>query len=438
MWKLKGPGKFDYLLFICVIASCVIGMLVIFSTSSVASSMFIYKQFVAFLLGLAGILLLSYIDYRHLRKYAPLIYGFCIGLLVLVLLVGKVTRGSRSWFSLGYFSFQPSEFISLALILILARYIEAQQKWEPKQLFICLLYTLIPVGLILLQPDFGSSLVFIPIFLGMVYLGGMRLGYIISLILAGCIAVFISLFLTFAQLNYAVSGFSKLGFVITNIFSNMKQAFSFLLLFYVLLVLFYFLIRKINRYFSFRNVWYIFLTTVLGVFASFGIQHFLKDYQRQRLIAFLNPDFDPLGMGYNIIQSRIAIGSGRFLGKGIMSGTQSKLGFLPEQHTDFIFAVIGEELGFIGAGLLLFLLCIILYRGILISNQSRDTFGNLVSAGIVCMIAFHAILNIGMVIGIMPVVGVPLPFVSYGGSSLLAHMLGIGILLGVYYRRFMY
>ena len=163
--------------------------------------------------------------------------------------------------------------------------------------------------------------------------------------------------------------------------------------------------------------------------------YFLKDYQKERLMVFLDPNVDPLGSGYHIIQSKIAIGSGMFLGKGIFNGTQSQLNFLPENHTDFIFAVVGEEVGFIGALIILLLYFIILYRGIRIARAARDNFGMLIAAGITSMLVFHILVNIGMTIGIMPVTGIPLPLMSYGISSLTMNLFSIGLLLNIYMRR---
>lgn len=163
--------------------------------------------------------------------------------------------------------------------------------------------------------------------------------------------------------------------------------------------------------------------------------HFLKDYQKKRLTVFLDPNVDPLGSGYHIIQSKIAIGSGMLWGKGLFGGTQSQLNFLPENHTDFIFAVIGEEFGFVGAVVILALYFIIIYRGIKIAASARDMFGTLLAAGITSMLAFHVLVNVGMTAGIMPVTGIPLPMMSYGVSSLTTNMMSMGILLNIYMRR---
>ncbi len=165
---------------------------------------------------------------------------------------------------------------------------------------------------------------------------------------------------------------------------------------------------------------------------------FLKGYQKQRILTFLNPDLDPLGAGYHVIQSKIAIGSGMVIGKGYMKGTQNALSFLPEQHTDFIFSVLAEERGFLGASLLLFLFLMLILWGLKIAFRSKDPFGAMLAYGLTALLFFHVVVNIGMVMGLMPVVGVPLPLISYGGSSLLTTMLAIGLLMNVSMRRFMF
>ena len=174
---------------------------------------------------------------------------------------------------------------------------------------------------------------------------------------------------------------------------------------------------------------------IAGLAALPVFWYFLKDYQKERLMVFLDPNADPLGSGYHIIQSKIAIGSGMFFGKGIFSGTQSQLNFLPENHTDFIFAVVGEETGFIGALIVLLLYFIILYRGIRIASAAKDNFGMLLATGITSMFVFHILVNIGMTMGIMPVTGIPLPLMSYGISSLVMNLFSIGLLLNIYMRR---
>ncbi|MBN1823773.1 MAG: rod shape-determining protein RodA, partial [Endomicrobiales bacterium] len=178
------------------------------------------------------------------------------------------------------------------------------------------------------------------------------------------------------------------------------------------------------------------LIIVFGSVSSFVVQKSLKEYQRKRLIVFLNPEIDPLGSGYNIIQSKIAIGSGLFLGKGLFQGTQTQLGFLPEQHTDFVFAVIGEETGYVFSQLILLFYFIIVWRSMVVARESRDRYGSLVATGIATMFAFYAVINIGMVMGLMPATGLPLPFLSYGGSSMVSSFWALGILFSIHMRRF--
>jgi rod shape determining protein RodA len=165
------------------------------------------------------------------------------------------------------------------------------------------------------------------------------------------------------------------------------------------------------------------------------VDNLLKDYQRKRLFSFLAPKIDPLGAGYNIIQSKISIGSGRIFGKGLFQGTQGKLGFLPAKHSDFIFSIIGEEMGFCGSLLILILFFALIYRALVIAHNARDKFGALISIGIASLLGINAVLNISMSIGLFPVIGIPLPFVSYGGSALVANFIMIGILQSIYIRR---
>jgi len=176
----------------------------------------------------------------------------------------------------------------------------------------------------------------------------------------------------------------------------------------------------------------------LGLFFSIFIQKYLKLYQKRRILVFLNPDLDPHGSGYNVIQSKIAVGAGQFLGKGYLKGSQTQLGFLPEKSSDFIFSVFAEEWGFVGAVILLALLAVIILRGIQISFESKDKFGALLGSGIVTILFFHVLINLGMVLGIMPVTGLPLTFVSYGGSNLLMSMIAVGILINIRMRKFVY
>lgn len=194
---------------------------------------------------------------------------------------------------------------------------------------------------------------------------------------------------------------------------------------------------------GFSGIWLMIISGALGgtmitwiaIHLRFGLWIPLKEYQLMRLLIFLNPGMDPFGYGYHLIQSKIAIGSGGILGKGLYSGTQNRLNFLPEQHTDFIYSVVGEELGFIGAAILIFLYFLLIRKGLQVAAKAKDSFGVLMAIGITAMLGFHIIVNIGMTMGILPITGIPLPFVSYGGSSLTTNLLAIGLLMNVYMRR---
>ncbi len=297
-------------------------------------------------------------DYQQLGRLAKGLYFINLALLVAVMLVGHSALGAQRWIQIGPISLQPSEFSKLIMIISLAKILEERkdklQTWS--DLVPVFAYVGVPFLLVMKQPDLGTSLVFLAILFGMLYVAGIGQKLLMSIFGAGIVAMPI--------------------------------------------------------------FW-----------------HFLKDYQKKRLTVFIDPGADPLGSGYHIIQSKIAIGSGMLTGKGLFEGTQSQLKFLPENHTDFIFAVIGEELGFIGCVFVLAVFFVLIYRGLQIALSARDDFGCLLAAGIVSMWAFHVLVNVGMTAGIMPVTGIPLPFISYGVSSLTTNMLSVALLLNIYVRR---
>jgi rod shape determining protein RodA len=315
---------------------------------------FVKRQSLWALLGFIFLTIIIFVDYHNLERYSKVIYFGAIILLIMVIFAGRSTYGARRWLAIGPFDFQPSEFAKIALIVFLADFL-SKNKTKLDNFFYYLLpfaYTGLLILLVFMQPDLGTSLVYLAIIIIMLFVAGVKIKFLIFTFLA------------------ALS--------------------------------------------SIPVLW-----------------TFLKDYQKNRLILFLNPNLDPLGGGYNVIQSRIAIGSGGFLGNGIFSGLQSQLNFLPAQHTDFIFSVVGEELGFVGTILLLGLYTIILWRGIKIALEARDLSGSLLAAGAVSFLFFHIVVNIGMAMGMLPATGLPLPFLSYGGSFMISNLIVIGILLNV-------
>jgi rod shape determining protein RodA len=294
----------------------------------------------------------------------------------------------------------------------------------------------IHVVLLLMQPDFSSSLVYFPILLGMLYAAGAQGLHLLGYMLFGAFLFGIPLLHTFLKVQpKLLEASTALNFLCKSLEGGMPT-FIILMIICALVLLWWWLMRQLRFFIPLFFPLILIGIILAGSLGSSFVQHGLKEYQRKRLIVFLNPSIDPLGSGYNIMQSQVAIGSGKLFGKGYMSGTQSRLGFLPERHTDFIYSVIGEELGFMLSLLIILIYFMFIWRAFAISLQSRDRYGSLVAIGIACMFGFYAITNIGMVMGIMPVTGLPLPFLSYGGSSMVGSMIAVGILLSIHIRRF--
>lgn len=353
--------QFDWFLFVAVVLLVVVGMATILSTTwgNADSMKILDKQIIAALLGVSFVFILSIFNYQILANYAYIIYGVSLVLLVGVLIFGSVIRGTQGWFNLGFFQFQPAEFAKIALLIVLAKYFSSisGKPSRIQHIIVSGALTLIPIALIILQPDLGSALILGFLWILMLLTSGIKKEYVIGLVVIGSLTVFL--------------------------------AWNFV----------------------------------------------LAPYQKGRIMSFLNPMSDPLGAGYHMIQSKIAIGSGQIFGRGLGHGTQSQLNFLPDQHTDFIFAVVAEELGFIGALLLVFLLAFLFYRIIRIAKKSRNEFGLMLALGSCFLFLSQMVINIGMNIGMLPVAGVPLPFVSYGGSALLASLIIIGVLESVITRQ---
>ncbi|MFH1878772.1 MAG: rod shape-determining protein RodA [Candidatus Omnitrophota bacterium] len=356
----KWRGKMDKVLLAAVILIAILGIMFIYSatwdtdTTPGGLNPRVVKQSVWVGAGLVIMFIIANIDYRRIIDYAYIVYGLNLILLLFILIFAGERFGARRWIDFGPVSLQPSEFIKINVILVLAAFLGERREKIGTLSNYCLALLLISPAflLIFLQPDLGTALVLVPILFSMVYISGERVRYILS-----------SIFLGLAGLPV---------------------------------------------------LWSV-----------------LKDYQKNRLLVFLNPDIDPLGAGYTIIQSKIAIGSGGFWGKGWLNGTQSYLKFLPERHTDFIFSVIGEEWGYAGAVCLIALYALIIARGIKIISEIDDIYGKTITAGIITLIAFQVFVNISMTIGLMPVVGLPLPAISYGGSNTVASLIGAGFLLSI-------
>jgi rod shape determining protein RodA len=428
--------KFDYALILSCIVLTILGILTIYSVGKAAETMRTpeneyIKQIYWAITGCVIFILLLMIHYQKLGEYAFIIYIVCIFLLAATLLFGKRVRGAKSWISLfGSIGFQPSEFVKIGMILVLARFMDriGDDIRSLKNVIISLIIVFVPVGLILLQPDFGTALVYIPIVFTMLFFSGIKYIHLVSLLIIFGIALVLPLLVTFSTLTgsegiafFQILGDAKTVLLIAATFG----ALSFIL----------FLLYKVTKkdiFFKATNIFLIFFT---GLVLSAILGRFLKPYQKERLIVFLKPTIDPYGSGYNIIQSKIAVGAGGLFGKGLFGGTQSQLGFLPERSTDFIFSIFAEEWGFIGSFFILAFYGLFIYRGVMIILFAKDRFGSLLAAGIVGMFLFHIIINIGMTIGVMPITGIPLPFLSYGGSFLITCMIGTSLLFNIEMRR---
>lgn len=346
----------DWVLIISIIPILLGGLATM--TSFATETITFDRQLLWIVVGFVLMFIIARIDVRFLRdsRYITIAYGISIFLLVLVLIAGKTIKGAKSWFDFGgVFSFQPTDIVKLLVIIVLAKYFWRRhvEIARFKHLFVSALYVLLPVGLILLQPDFGSAMIFVGLWLGMALVAGISKKHIVVIIGLGIVA--------------------------------------------------------------FSIAWF-------GLF---------KPYQKARIMTFVNPTEDIQGSGYNAYQSMIAVGSGGLFGKGFGYGTQSRLNYLPEYQTDFIFAAFAEEWGFLGSLIILGCFTLLLWRIMLHAQRGASNFETMFCVGYAIMLLGHIVVNIGMNLGVMPVAGIPLPFMSYGGSHLLGEFIGLGIILSM-------
>ncbi|MEU8381471.1 rod shape-determining protein RodA [Streptosporangium sp. NPDC048865] len=360
-------GRMDGLMLVAVAALAVIGTMLVWSSTrtwAAGSTGLVKKHILNLVIGavLAGTAAMA--DHRSLRTFAPLIYAATlVGLILVITPLGSTVNGAHSWIMLGGgFAFQPSEFAKLGLVLMLAMLMAQPARGTDRprgfDVVIALVVSMFTMGLVMLQPDLGTTMVIGVITAGTIVVAGVRKRWIAGLTLS-----------------------------------------------------------------------------VVGAGVAVWFLDVLEPYQIARFTAFLNPASDPRGVGYNSTQSLIAIGSGEVFGKGLFGGGQTTGRFVPEQHTDFIFTVAGEEFGFLGSVTVVALLGVILLRGVRIARECDDRFGTLMAGSIVCWLAFQSFVNIGMTIGIMPITGLPLPFVSYGGTATFANMIAFGLLQAIHMRR---
>ncbi len=360
--------RLDINLIVVILSLNLIGLINLWSASHGPNTQDIASLFISQLVwlcvGWTVFFLVTIIDYAILYRFAIFAYAINLLFILYVTFFGKVALGAQRWIDLGFFRYQPSETMKLALILLMARALSNKTSFGQgmglKELAVPLIVLLIPFVLVMEQPDLGTAMMLAAIGGSMMIFVKIKKRILATIILCGIIALPIA--------------------------------------------------------------W----------------KFVLHDYQKNRVLTFISPTSDPRGTGYNSIQSKIAVGSGKFFGKGFMKGTQSQLEFLPERHTDFIYSVLSEEHGFIGSVSIIGLFCFLFITGIRIAANARDKFGALLVIGVLCYIFWHMTVNIGMVIGILPIVGVPLPLLSYGGSSMLSTMTGLGLVSSVAYRRYLF
>ena len=351
-----------------------------------------FSMFIAFLILI--------IDWKFFYSLAYIFYGIIIFALIILLIIGSVTSGATSWFEIGSFKFQPSEFAKFATALALAKYFNMQhiknKKIQTK--IVSYLLILVPFLLIILQNDTGTALVYSS-FVLVLYREGLSANILIFVLIIGIL------------------------FILTLLIDKIILS----LIFTVITLTILFFLRK-NK----KDIIMIMIGWLLSLFFIFSVNYIfnniLPPHQSKRINVLLGKDFDPYGAGYNLIQSKIAIGSGGFSGKGFLNGTQTRFDFVPEQSTDFIFCTIGEEWGFIGSLFFIITFMGLVIRLIFLSERQRSNFSRIYGYSVACILFAHFVINLGMTIGLIPVIGIPLPFVSYGGSSLL----GFTILLFIF------
>jgi rod shape determining protein RodA len=356
--------SFDFVLAGCALLLCGVGALAIYSANLQSESAYIKNLYLrqAIWIGVAFVMMIAaaMFDYRTYERMAWPVYWVGVASVAYVTFAGKTVMGAQRWLTVGGMNIQPSEFMKIAIILLLTRMLDDLEKEGDlvlTELIKPLAFTLIPFLMVARQPDLGTAMIYLVIFTGMTLFHGVNK-------------------ITIAKTVAALAALAPIGWLL------------------------------------------------------------LKPYQKNRVLTLLNPELDPMGKGYHIIQSKIAIGSGGLWGKGIFEGSQSKLNFLPEKHTDFIFSVISEEVGFIGSIVIIAIFFFLIMRIIEAAMHSRDKCGSLMVCGVATMITFNFVYNIGMTLGLFPIVGVPLPFISYGGSAIVANAIGLGLVLNVSLRRF--
>ncbi|MCL2271598.1 MAG: rod shape-determining protein RodA [Treponema sp.] len=433
--KYNDLFKIDFFILIPVLILLVLGILFIYSSGitheGVQISNEYFRQIIWASLGLVIAITISMISYR--RLYGISLYVYLISLLPLVytLIFGRAVYSAARWLRIGSVGIQMSEIVKITVIILLARYLSDtdHNRNSFSRFTTSCVIVFLPMGIVLLQPDLGTALVFVAILLTMTFLAGVSMRYI-AFMVSCIVCTGIFLFLPLWQ-TYILQKSIPILAVLVN--RRVVIIVSLFLLFITAVAFFGYRKYK-KRYFYWAC--YASSVSVLSILSSYAARLVLKNYQLMRLIVFLDPNVDPRGAGWNIIQSVTAIGAGGLTGRGYLQGTQSHYQFLPEQSTDFIFSIFSEEVGFLGGFAVFTLFLIILIRILFTMKTTVDPFAKYICAGFLGMFSFHFIINVGMTMGIMPITGIPLLFMSYGGSALISAMIGVGLIMSIYVRRY--
>jgi len=435
MLKFRNILGIDFLLLLPVLILIVLGILFIYSSGINSDGMLVsneyQRQIIWASVGFVAAIVLSFISYRRFYNFALYIYLISLVPLLYTMLAGYVVSSASRWIRFGSVGFQMSEFAKISVIILLARFLaDTDRNRESFTRFIisCVI-ALVPMVLVLLQPDLGTALVYVAILIIMIFMAGVRMRYVAFII--SCLA----LTAVFLVLPLWQSHILKRSIPILTVLTNSRIIIITIIFFMLIAVIAVFGYLRFRKGYFFW-VGYASMIVMLSLGVSFAARRVLREYQLMRLIVFLDPNVDPRGAGWNIIQSITAIGAGGFTGRGYLQGTQSHYRFLPEQSTDFIFSIFSEEMGFVGGLLVFASFLFICYRMAATMKVTNDPFAKYICAGLAGMYFFHFIINVGMTMGIMPITGLPLLFMSYGGSSLLTSMIGIGLVLSIYVRRY--
>lgn len=399
--KREGASLVDWTSLLCAILLCAAGLVSIYSaTVNAGMPTYFTKQAIFTVVGLVIMTGIIYIPTRWLEVASPFLYGIALALLAAVLVIGKTVNGQKNWLTLGPLTFQPSEVAKICTLMAIALYMARPNVnlHTIRDLFTIFLYTAAPVGLIILEPDYGSATVFVGMFLGVALWGGADLFLLYALVTPPIAAV--------------AALFGQQTLIITLVIITLGA-------------------------FAFRRT---ILVTAVVVTLSIGagyampwvVNNVLKPYQKNRIEILLDPNKDPRGQGYNVVQSKMAVGSGGLWGRGFQQGTQTQLRYIPKQWTDFIYCVPTEEFGFVGGTIVIALLAGLCMRLVRIAELVQRRFESTIIVGIATIWTYHTFVNIGMALGLLPVIGIPLPFMSAGGTSLVINLAMLGLVMNFF------